>query len=404
LKLSSLLISNSFGKAMNQGKTVFSQIMSFISKYQFDKCVAKYKGNYKVQWFTCWEQFLSMSFAQLTYRESLRDIESCLQAQSHKRYHIGLKNKVTKSTLADANEIRDWRIYAEFAQQLICQATKLYKNEEFGTELNHTAYALDSSTIDLCLSLFPWAKFRKNKAAIKMHTLLNLRGSIPAFIEITNGLVHDVNILDILPTEPGSFYIMDRGYTDFERLHQIAENLAFFVIRAKKNFKFKRIYSSQIDKTTGIRCDQTVKLAGFYASQDYPDRLRRIKFYDSENNAQLVFLTNNFNIPALTVAELYKNRWKIELFFKWIKQHLRIKEFYGTSNNAVKTQIWIAVSVYVLIAIIKKKMKIDASLYKMLQILSITLFEKVPISQLFSDFDSSKNDKCFDNQLNLFNL
>jgi len=389
---------------MYQGKTVFSQIMSYISKYQFNKFVDKYYGNYKVRNFSCWDQFLSMSFAQLTNRESLRGIEACLQAQSHKQYHIGLRSRVSRSTLADANENRDWRIYADFAQILISKAVKLYTDEELGIEFKNTAYALDSSTIDLCLSLFPWAKFRKNKAAIKLHTLLNLRGSIPTFIEITDGLVHDVNILDILIPEPGSFYIMDRGYIDFERLHQFIDNCAYFIIRAKKNFNFKRLYSSKIDKTTGVVCDQTVKLAGFYTSGDYPEKLRRIKFYDSEKNSRIVLLTNNFNIPAFTVAELYRNRWKIELFFKWIKQHLRIKAFYGTSNNAVKTQIWIAVAIYVLIAILKKELKIECSIYKMLQIFSVTLFEKTPIQQLFQDFNMSKNNECFDNQLILFNL
>jgi len=389
---------------MYQGKTIFSQIMSFIPKYQFNKCVDKYNGNYKVRSFSCWDQFLSMSFAQLTYRESLRDIEACLQAQSHNQYHIGLRSKVSKSTLADANENRDWRIYADFAKVLISEAVELYADEELSIELKNTAYALDSSTIDLCLSLFPWAKFRKNKSAIKLHTLLNLRGSIPTFIEITDGLTHDVNILDVLIPEPASFYIMDRGYIDFERLHRFTENFAYFIVRAKKNFNFKRLYSLKVDKITGLKCDQIVKLAGYYASRDYPEKMRRIKFYDSEKDSLIVLLTNNFEIPALNVAEFFRSRWKIELFFKWIKQHLRIKAFYGTSENAVKTQIWISISIYVLIAIIKKKLKIQCSLYKILQILSLTLFEKVPISQLFSDFNLSKNNCCFDNQLNLFNL
>lgn len=389
---------------MYQGKTVFSQIMSFTSKYQFNKYVDKYKGNYKVRNFSCWDQFLSMSFAQLTYRESLRDIEACLQAQAHNQYHIGLRSRVSRSTLSDANESRDWRIYADFAQVLISEAIKLYQGEDLCTEFTNTAYALDSSTIDLCLSLFPWAKFRKNKAAIKMHTLLNLRGYIPTFIEITDGLVSDVNILDTLILEPGSFYIMDRGYTDFDQLHQFGENLAYFVIRSRKNIKFKRLYSSKVDKTTGVKCDQTIKLTGITTSKDYPEKLRRIKFYDQEKDSQIVLFTNNFNIPATTVADLYKNRWKIELFFKWIKQHLRIKAFYGTSYNAVKTQIWIAISIYVLIAILKKKLKIDYSIYKILQIFSITLFEKVPIQQVFQDFNMSKNNVQFDNQLVLFNL
>lgn len=389
---------------MYQGKTIFSQIMSFVSKYQFNNCVDKYNGEYKVRQFSCWDQWLSMAFAQLTHRESLRDIESCLQAQSHKQYHIGLRNKVSKSTLADTNESRDWRIYADFAQTLISKAIALYADDEFSVELKNTVYALDSSTIDLCLSLFPWAKFRKNKAAIKLHTLLNLRGSIPSFIKITDGLVHDINILDMIIPEPGSFYIMDRGYIDFERLYQFTKFSAFFVVRAKKNLKFKRIYSSQIDKETGLKCDQIIKLVGFYPSKQYPEKLRRVKFYDSEKDLQIVILTNNFEISALIIAELYKNRWKIELFFKWIKQHLRIKAFFGTSENAVKTQIWIAISIYVLIAIIKKELKIEGSLYKMLQIFSITLFEKEPIQSLFAGFHVSKNSNQIDNQLDLFNL
>jgi transposase len=330
---------------MYQGKTVFSQLMSYVSKYQFNKIVDKYHGNYKVRNFSCWDQFLSLSFAQLTYRESLRDIEACLQAQSHKQYHIGLRSRVNRSTLADANESRDWRIYADFAQILISEAVKLYADEELSKDFRDTAYALDSSTIDLCLSLFPWAKFRKNKGAIKLHTLMDIRGSIPTFIEITDGLVHDVNILDVIVPEPGSYYIMDRGYIDFKRLHKFTENAANFIIRARKNFKFKRLYSLEKNKTIGVKCDQIVKLSGFYPSRFYPEKIRRIKFYDSEKDSQIVILTNNFSIAASTVAELFRNRWKIELFFKWIKQHLRIKAFYGTSNNAVKTQIWIAISI-----------------------------------------------------------
>lgn len=389
---------------MYQGKTVFSQLMSYVSKYQFNKIVDKYHGNYKVRNFSCWDQFLSLSFAQLTYRESLRDIEACLQAQSHKQYHIGLRSRVNRSTLADANESRDWRIYADFAQILISEAVKLYADEELSKDFRDTAYALDSSTIDLCLSLFPWAKFRKNKGAIKLHTLMDIRGSIPTFIEITDGLVHDVNILDVIVPEPGSYYIMDRGYIDFKRLHKFTENAANFIIRARKNFKFKRLYSLEKNKTIGVKCDQIVKLSGFYPSRFYPEKIRRIKFYDSEKDSQIVILTNNFSIAASTVAELFRNRWKIELFFKWIKQHLRIKSFYGTSNNAVKTQIWIAISIYVLIAILKKKLKIECTIYTMLQIFSVTLFEKVPIDQLFRDFNTSKNDTQFDNQLDLFNL
>ena len=314
---------------MYQGKTVFSQLMSYVSKYQFNKIVEKYHGNYKVRNFSCWDQFLSLSFAQLTYRESLRDIEACLQAQSHKQYHIGLRSRVNRSTLADANESRDWRIYADFAQILISEAVKLYADEELSKEFRDTAYALDSSTIDLCLSLFPWAKFRKNKGAIKLHTLMDIRGSIPTFIEITDGLVHDVNILDVIVPEPGSYYIMDRGYIDFKRLHKFTENAANFIIRARKNFKFKRLYSLEKNKTIGVKCDQIVKLSSFYPSRFYPEKIRRIKFYDSEKDSQIVILTNNFSIAASTVAELFRNRWKIELFFKWIKQHLKIKAFYG---------------------------------------------------------------------------
>lgn len=386
------------------GKTVFSQIMSFVSKYQFNKVVDKYNGDYKVRLFTCWNQFLSMAFAQLTYRESLRDLETCLEAQSHKQYHLGFRCKVSKSTLADANENRDWRIYADFAQVLIAEAIELYSDEELSVELKNTVYALDSTTVNLCLSLFPWAKFRKKKGAVKLHTLLNLRGCIPTFIKITDGLVHDVNILDDLIAEPGSFYIMDRGYIDFARLYDLSRQNAYFITRAKKNFKFRRLYSEKVEKIQGLKCDQTVKLSGFYASKEYPDKLRRIKYHDTEKDSRIVLLTNNFEVPALSIAELYRNRWKIEIFFKWIKQHLRIKAIYGTSENAVKTQIWIAISTYVLIAIIKKRLKITMSLYKILQILSVTIFEKVPINQLLSDFEISKNDECFVNQLNLFNL
>ncbi|MCK4817469.1 IS4 family transposase, partial [bacterium] len=354
---------------MNSGKTVFSQIMEFIPKYEFDKLVSKYRGNYRVRTFSCWDQLLSMSFAQLSYRESLRDIEACLNAQPQKLYHMGIRGTLAKTNLARANENRDWRIYAELAQVLISKARVLYQDDpDFVISLDNTIYALDSTTIDLCLSLFPWAKFRKHKAAIKLHTLLDLRGSIPSFIEITTGLIHDVNILDILIPEPGSYYIMDRGYLDFERLYRLHQDKAFFVIRAKKNFQFRRLYSRAVDKTTGLRCDQTVKLTGYKSSQYYPEKLRRVKYYDAENNRYLVFLTNDFDILALIVADLYRNRWKIELFFKWIKQHLKIKTFFGTSPNAVKTQIWIAISVYLMVAIIKKTLKSEISLYTILQI------------------------------------
>lgn len=386
-------------------KTVFTQIMEFIAKYEFDKCVIRYDGNYRTRNFRCWDQFLCMSFAQLSYRESLRDIEACLNAQPNKLYHMGIKGNVSISNLSRANENRDWRIYADFAQVLISKARVLYHDDSnFLLDLNDTIYALDSTTIDLCLSLFPWAKFRKHKAAIKLHTLLDLRGSIPSFIEITTGLIHDVNILDVLVPEPGSYYIMDRGYLDYERLYRLNQDKAFFIIRAKKNMKFRRMYSSKVDKTTGLRCDQIVKLTGYKSSRFYPDKLRRVKYYDSENDRYLVFLSNNFDVTALTVADLYRNRWKIELFFKWIKQHLKIKSFFGTSPNAVKTQVWIAISIYVLVAIIRKTLKIEMSLYIILQIFSVSLFEKVPINQLLTETKSQNSEGCSSNQLNLWEL
>jgi len=346
-----------------------------------------------------------MAFAQLSYRESLRDIEACLTAQPNKLYHMGIKGTVARTNLSRANEKRDWRIYAEFAQILIDTARKLYENDpNFTLQLNNTVYALDSTTIDLCLSVFPWAKFRKNKGAVKLHTLLDLRGSIPTFIEITKGLLSDVNILDILITEPGSFYIMDRGYLHFERLYRIKKELGYFIIRAKKNMKFRRLYSRKVDKSTGLRCDQTIVLNGYYTAKHYPDKLRRVKYYDDNTKKTLVFLTNNFDIPALAVADLYRNRWKIELFFKWIKQHLRIKSFYGTTENAVKTQIWIAISVYVLVAIIKKQLKIELSLYTILQIFSVSLFEKVSILQLLTGANPQNAPEGSRNQLLLFNF
>jgi len=390
---------------MNTGQTIFSQIMSFIPKYEFDKRVIKYKGNYRIRQFSCWDQFLSMSFAQLTYRESLRDIEVCLNAQPNKLYHMGIKGHVSRTNLANANRKRDWRIYAEFAQVLISHARKLYQNDpEFIVDLDSTIYALDSTTIDLCLSLFPWAKFRKTKGAVKLHTLLDIQGSIPVFIEITSGLVHDVNILDVLIPEPGSFYIMDRAYLDFERLYRIRENLGYFIIRAKKNMKFQRTESRKVDKSTGLRCDQVIRLSGFNTRKCYPDKLRRVKYHDNQTDKILVFLTNNFDIPALTVAELYRNRWRVELFFKWIKQHLKIKAFYGISPNAVKTQIWIAISIYVMVAIIRKMEKTELNLYTILQIFSVSLFEKVPIYQLLTD-DSLQTFDCDSRkQLNLFEL
>ncbi|MCG6535105.1 MAG: IS4 family transposase [Syntrophales bacterium LBB04] len=389
---------------MYTGKIIFSQIMDFIPWYEFQKCVEKYSGNYKIKNFSCTDQFLCMAFAQLTYRESLRDIESCLHSMTNKTYHMGIRSKISRSTLADANNNRDWRIYAEFAQILIGTARKLYANDDFGLDLSNTVYALDSSTIDLCLSLFPWAQFRKNKGAVKLHTLLDLRGNIPTFIEITDGKVGDVNILDILTPEAGAFYIMDRGYIDYMRLYFFHQFLSFFITRAKSNIDCRRIYSQPIDKETGLKYDQTIMLTGIKSAKEYPEKLRRVKYYDEETEKMFIFLTNNFSLPALIIAKLYKCRWQIELFFKWIKQHLRIKAFYGTSENAVKSQIWIAVSVYVLIAIIIKQLNIELSLYTILQIFSVTIFEKMPILQAL-EADGYKNENIqFDNQLQLFNL
>ena len=389
---------------MNTGKTILSQIMSYLPTYEFRRCVQRYRGNHKIKSFSCWDQYLCMVFAQLAFRESLRDITTCLRAMQNKLYHTGIRGNISKSTLADANENRDWRIYADFAQILISRARYLYKDDPFGVEIDETVYALDSTTIDLCLSVFPWAKFRKHKAAVKMHALLDLHGNIPSFIEITDGKIHDVNILDEIFPEPGSYYIMDRAYIDFTRLYTLNLENAFFVIRAKSNFKFRRLYSHPIDKSTGLRCDQTIVTTGTNTKDKYPDKLRRIRFYDSENDKYFVFLTNNFVLPALTIADLFHCRWQIELFFKWIKQHLKIKRFYGTSENAVKTQIWIAVSVYVLVAIIKKQLKIDLTLYTFLQILSVTLFEKVHILQLVTNSRKLIHDNESCNQLNLFDL
>jgi len=389
---------------MNTGRTAFSQIMDFLPLRDFRKCVKRYRGNHKVQKFSCLDQFLCMAFAQLTYRESLRDIEVCLRAMQTKLYHMGIRSRISKSTLADANENRDWRIYGDFAQVLIHMARELYIEEEFAVELDQTVYALDSTTIDLCLSLFPWAKFRKHKAGIKLHTLLDLRGNIPTFIRITEALRHDVNILDDLLLEAGAFYIMDRGYLDFGRLYTFHQCLAFFVTRAKGNFQFRRLYSCPVDKSTGLRCDQTIVLTGFYTSKDYPEKLRRVSYVDKQTEQSLVFLTNCFTLPAITIAQLYKCRWQVELFFKWIKQHLRIKAFFGTTENAVKTQIWIAISVYVLVAIIKKQLNLDLNLYTILQILSVTLFEKVSILQVLMEagYKTDNTDSC--NQLMLFDL
>jgi hypothetical protein len=389
---------------MNVGKTLFAQLMDFLPWTTFARYVKRYGGDRGVRTLPCAEQFRIMAFAQLTYRESLRDIEVCLSAQAGKLYHMGLREAVKRSTLADANESRDWRIYANFAQRLIDQARKLYVQEDLGLELSNTVYALDSTTIDLCLSVFPWAHFRSTKAAVKMHTLLDLRGSIPSFIHISNGKLHDVHALDLLLPEAGAFYVMDRGYVDFARLHALHLAGSFFVTRAKSNMDAHRVYSSATDRSTGVICDQAIALDGFYTRQDYPEHLRRVRFKDPESGKTLVFLTNQMTLPALTICALYKNRWQVELFFKWIKQHLRIKRFFGTSENAVKSQIWIAVSVYVLVAIVKKRLNLDVSLYTLLQILSVTLFEKMPLQQAFLASDSSSDSTMLNNQLNLFAL
>jgi len=388
---------------MYAGKLIFSQVMDFMPLHTFRRCVARYHGNYKVIRFSCLDQYLAMAFAQITYRESLRDIEACLEAQSHKIFHMGIRSKVCRSTLADANELRDWRIYSDLALSLIAMARKLYSTEPFLGELNETVYALDATTIDLCLSMFPWASFRKNKGAIKLHTLLDLRGSIPTFIHISDGKLHEVNTLDIIPLEPGSFYVMDRGYLDFKRLYTINQATAFFVIRAKSNLKCRRVYSHPVERETGIICDQSIMLTGFYQAKDYPEKLRRVKYHDAETDKTLIFLTNNFTLPPLTIAKLYRSRWQVELFFKWIKQNLRIRTFYGTSENAVKTQIWIAVSVYVIVAIMKKQLNIKASLYTILQVLSVSAFERIELVQLLTQTTCKTDKTDLHNQLNLFN-
>jgi len=388
---------------MHSGKLVFAQLTSHLPLSTFRRCVTAYGGEHKVKSFSCLEQFLCLAFAQLTYRESLRDIEACLRAQSDKLYHMGIRSRISRSTLADANEVRDWRIYAAFAQRLITMARKLYIDEPFGVDLNETVYALDATTIDLCLSVFPWAPFRTTKAAVKLHTLLDLRGNIPAFIHISDGKMHDVNVLDRLLPEAGAFYVMDRGYLDFERLFRLHSAGSFFVTRGKSNLRVQRRYSRAVDRATGLICDQTVVLTGFYSSQNFDTPLRRIRFKDPKTGKRLVFLTNNFLLSALTITELYRCRWQVELFFKWIKQHLRIKQFYGTTENAVKTQIWTAVSVYVLVAIVRKRLKIQASLYEMLQILSLTMFEQTPLNTLFSQIQGRQSDTELAKQLNLFN-
>ncbi len=387
---------------MNVGKLVFAQVTQHLPLTTFRRCVARYSGEHKVKTFSCLEQYLCMAFAQLTYRESLRDIEACLRAQAAKLYHMGIKSRVSRSTLADANEVRDWRIYADFAQSLIGIARRLYAEESFGVDLKETVYALDASTIDLCLSVFSWAPFRSTKAAIKLHTLLDLRGNIPSFLHISDGKLHDVNVLDLLLPEPGAFYVMDRGYIDFERLHRLHQAGSFFVTRAKSNLKAQRRYSHPVDRSTGLICDQTIVLIGFYSRQDFDTPLRRIRFKDPETGKRLVFLTNNFALPAINITERYRCRWQVELFFKWIKQHLRIKVFFGTSENAVKTQIWIAVSVYVLVAIVRKRLALSASLYEMLQILSLTMFERIPLDQLLDNIVIDDIPAISANQLNLF--
>jgi hypothetical protein len=376
--------------------------MDFMPLKIFQRCVERYQGNFSVKNFTCLDQFRIMAFAQLTYRESLRDIEACLRAQSSKLYHMGIRSKVSRSTLAEANETRDWRIYADFAHHLIGIARKLYQKEPLSVELQNTVYALDATTIDLCLSIFPWAYFRTAKGAVRLHTLLDLRGNIPSFIHISDGKLHEVNVLDIIPLEAGAFYIMDRGYTDFSRLYAVTQASAFFVIRAKSNLKSRRLYSHPVDKSTRVVCDQSILLTVVKSAGDYPDKLRRVRYYDAETNKTLVFLTNNFLLPAVTIAQLYKQRWQVELFFKWIKQHLRIKSFFGTSENAVKTQIWIAVSVYLIVAIIKKRLNLQESLYTILQVLSISLFERASMFQLLTFYDYMSDMDKNSNQLNLF--
>jgi Domain of unknown function (DUF4372)/Transposase DDE domain len=387
---------------MNTGKTLFAQLMDFLPWSTFDRIVARYDGNRAVRKLSCAAQYQVMAFAQLTYRESLRDIEVCLSAQTAKLYHMGLREPVRRSTLADANEARDWRIYAEFAQRLIAQARRLYAAEDLGLDLTNTVYALDSTTIDLCMSVFPWARFRSTKSAVKMHTLLDLRGNIPSFIHISDGKLHDVHALDMLIPEPGAIYLMDRGYIDFARLHTLHQAGAFFVTRAKSNLNAHRVYSAVTDRTTGVIADQTIALDGSRTSQDYPVHLRRIRFHDPETAKTLIFLTNQTALPALTICDLYKSRWQVELFFKWIKQHLRIKQFYGTSENAVKTQIWIAVSVYVLVAIVRKRLNLEASLYTLLQVISVTVFEKIQIQTALSQSADRYDIAQDDNQLDLF--
>ena len=390
---------------MYQGKFVFSQLISLVPKYEFDKCVDKYNGNYRTRDFKCWSQFLCMLFGQITYRESISDIINCLRAHKNKVYHLGIKNLIVVSSLTRANENRNWKIYQDFAHYLIQLVRPLYVDDnEFTLELDNTVYALDSSTIDLCLTTFNWAKFRKNKGAVKMHTLLDLRGNIPVFIEITDGKIHDINILDKINFETGAFYVMDKAYIDFERLFEIKEALAFFVVRAKRNFAYKRLYSNKKDKTKGIKYDQIIKLTSYKSKKLYPDKLRKIKYYDKEKNKIYEFITNNFKLDAFLITNLYKQRWQIELFFKWVKQHLKIKSFWGHSENAVKTQIWIAVSTYLLVAYAKKMLHLDRTIYEILQILSVSAFDKTPINELFADNTIQDNKNANHNQLVLFDL
>jgi hypothetical protein len=386
------------------GQFVFAQLMEFLPRREFTACVNRYGGQRRPRGFSCRDQFLCMAFAQLTFRESLRDIETCLRAMGPKLYHAGFRGRISRSTLADANRTHDWRIYADFAEVLIRRARQLYANDPLAVELEETVYALDATTIDLCLSLFPWARFRRRKGAVKLHTLIDLRGNIPCFVHISDGKMHDVTALDHLPIEPGAFYVMDRGYVDFRRLYRFQEAGAYFITRGKRNLDFTRRAGRKVDKTTGLRSDQTIVLSGPKSSRLYPEQLRRIRFYDAETERRFTFLTNNFALPALTIARLYKSRWQVELFFKWIKQHLRIKAFYGTSANAVKTQVWIAISVYVLVAIVKKELKLERSLYEILQILSLTLFEKTPLSTVLSTTSVPNSEDCFPNQRTLFDL
>ena len=389
---------------MNLGRTVFSQLIAFLPDREFRRCVARYRGDQRLRGFSCWDQFLCMAFAQFTYREGLRDIEACLRSSPDKLYHMGIRGRVARSTLADANESHDWHIFADFAQILIARARLLYAHDPFGVELQHSAYALDSTTIDLCLAMFPWARFRERKGAVKMHTLIDLHGNIPLFVCVTDGKVHDVNILDQIMPEAGAFYVMDRGYLDFQRLYRLTLAAAFFVTRTKENVLLRRRYSRPVDYPSGVKSDHTVILAAPGSIKHYPAVLRRVRYFDAEHRRFLVFLTNNFELPALTIADLYKSRWQVELFFKWVKQHLRIKAFFGTSQNAVRTQIWIAISIYVLVAIVKKELNLSASLYQILQVVSVTIFERVPILQALQLQSAGEKSGPFFNQLNLFDL